>query len=174
MDESILIERIEDMPSFAVPKAFNTIVYGGLTVGTLDAIAACTNAWFRSGVTPDRVFKYIASALLGRDVAYESGFAPVLLGVLMHYSIAFGVATTFYLISSRLPVLLRYAVIVGMAYGIAVYFVMGYLIVPLTRVQQGQSTWTRMITGIFIHMFCVGLPPALIARYSTKYAEKSE
>jgi hypothetical protein len=167
MNESIMSEQIAEEYAPAIPKAFNTIVYGGLTVGTLDAVAACINAANR-GVPPDRVFQYISSALLGRETAYAGGFATILIGVLMHYCVAFGVATTFYLISSRVPTLLRHAVLVGMVYGVAVYFIMGYLIVPLTRVTQGSATLSGTLIGISIHMFCVGLPPALWAKRSAR------
>ena len=164
MNENVLAEEVNS-PSIAVPKAFQTIVFSGLTVGTLDGIAACVNAAARVGITPDRVFKYIASAILGRETAYAGGFETVLLGILMHYGVAFGVATAFYLIVSRVPVLLRYPLIVGPVFGTAVYFTMAYLIVPLTRVVQGPFSMSGMIIMIVIHMICVGLPPALIAAY---------
>ena len=163
MSENVLSEEVNS-PSIAAPRAFQTIVLSGLTVGTLDGIAACINAAAR-GIMPDRVFKYIASAVLGRETANAGGFEIVLLGILMHYGIAFGVATAFYLIVSRLPMLLRYPLIVGPIYGVIVYFMMAYVIVPLTRVVQGPFNLSGMIVMIIIHMVCVGLPPALIASY---------
>lgn len=167
MNESILSDNIPEEPTQSRPRAFATIVYSGVTLGTLDATAACIHAGSR-GVPPDRVFQYIASALLGRETAYAGGFVTILMGMLMHYCIAFSVAAVFYLISSRFPVLLRQAVIVGMGYGVIVFFTMSYLIVPLTRVTRLPPTLSGTIIGIFIHMFCVGLPPALWARWSAR------
>ena len=61
----------------------------------------------------------------------------------MHYGVAFGVATVFYLIVSRVPVLLKYPLIVGPIYGVIVYFMMAYVIVPLTtgtlRIVDGKG-----------------------------------
>ena len=167
MSENALAEEVNST-SIVVPGALKTIVLSGLAVGTLDGIAACVNAAAR-GVMPDRVFKYIASAVLGRETAYAGGFETVLLGVLMHYGVAFGVATVFYLIASRLPMLLKYPFMVGPIYGVIVYFMMAYVIVPLTLVVQGPFNLTGMIIMIIIHMMCVGLPPALIAAYLSRY-----
>lgn len=165
MNESIVTDRTEVVSSLALPPPFQTIVYGGLTVGVLDCIAASVNAGIK-GITPDRVWHYVASALIGLDASYNGGVPTLLLGILLHFTIAFGVATGFYFISRTAPALLRHAVIVGMAYGIAVYFAMGYLIVPLTYAPPIPFSMSGMITGIVIHMFCVGLPVAIWAKLS--------
>lgn len=167
MNESIFSDQIEETPALAAPKAFQTIVYGGLTVGTLDAIAASIHAGIR-GTTPDLVWQYVASALLGREAAYSGGIATILMGLLMHYSIAFAVVTVFYLISSRVPELLRHVFIVGPIYGIIVYFMMAYVFVPLTLIPPRPFNLTNTIIGILIHIFCIGLPTALWARYSAR------
>ncbi len=164
MNESILENHIDEAPGTAVPKPFQTIVFGGLTVGVLDGLAATINAGIR-GITPDRVFQYISSGLLGRD-SYEGGAATVILGILLHFVVAFGVAAVFYLLSSNLPLLVRYALIAGPLYGIAVYFIMGYVIVPMSRVAQPPFNIRGLITGIIIHMLFVGTPVALWAKRS--------
>lgn len=147
----------------SVPRSLQTIVYGGLCVGTLDGLAATINAATK-GVSPDRVFHYIASGLIGRGASYDGGAATIVLGILMHFAIAFSVVAIFVLLSRSFPALLRRAVIAGMAYGIAVYFAMAYLIVPLSAVPKIPFSFSGMITSIVIHMFCVGLPTALIVR----------
>lgn len=163
MNENIMTNEITEPAPVLVPSAFHTIVYGGLTVGVLDGMAACINAGLR-GATPDMVFHYIASALLGREASYGGGTPTILLGVVMHFCVAVGAATGFYLLSRNLPVLLRYSVVSGALYGIVVYFVMGWLIVPLTAVPKLGFSVAGMITGIVIHMICVGSPPAFFAR----------
>ncbi|HKX83219.1 MAG TPA: hypothetical protein VJL58_03275 [Pyrinomonadaceae bacterium] len=171
MSENVLADEVNS-PSIPLPRAVHAIGLSGLAVGTLDGIAACINAATR-GVMPDRVFKYIASALLGREAANVGGFEVVLLGVLMHYGVAFGVATAFYVVVSRLPALLRYPLIVGPIYGVVVYFMMAYAIVPLTRVVQGPFNLSGMIVMIIIHMVCVGSPPALITAYLARRSAPS-
>jgi hypothetical protein len=140
-----------------------TIVYGGLLVGTIDGLAATINAAIK-GISPDRVFHYIASGLIGSDASYNGGTPTIALGILLHYTIAFGVVTAFFILTRNIPILLRRPVISGMIYGIAVYFAMGYLIVPLSAVPKLSFSVSGMITGILIHMFCVGMPAALVVR----------
>ena len=164
MNENIIGDQVEERSSSpSVLPTLKTIVYGGLCVGVLDGLAAITNSAIK-GVSPDRVFHYIASGLIGRDASYSGGATTILLGVLLHFVIAFGVVTVFFLLSRSFPILLRRAVLAGMVYGIAVYFAMAHLVVPLSAVPKIPFSFSGMITGIVIHMFCVGLPTALVVR----------
>ena len=147
------------------PSAFHTIVIGGLAVGVLDCIAAMVNAGIR-GTTPDRVWQYVASSVVGSE-SFNMGWKTIALGLLFHFCVAFGVAIGFYILSRLFPTLLRWPFIVGPLYGVAVYFMMSYAIVPLTMVKQGAFNWYGLISGLIIHMLFVGLPVALVAR---KYA----
>src|SRR5438876_12225396 len=105
------------------PRAFQTIVYGGLVVGVLDILDAMIFFGIRNGVKPIRIFQSIASGLLGR-ASYSGGLKTAVLGVFLHFLIAFIMATVFYFASLILPTLIRHAVIWGMIYGVAAYFVM--------------------------------------------------
>lgn len=145
------------------PSPLYTIVLGGLTVGVLDCIAAMVNAWMRSGVTPDRVWQYVASSILGQE-SFNGGAATVALGLLFHFCVAFGVAIGFYILARLFPTIIGYPFIVGPIYGIAVYFIMSYGIVPLTLAKQSAFNWYGLISGLIIHMLFVGLPVALITK----------
>ena len=145
------------------PSALQTIVYGGLTVGVLDAVAASVNTYLRSGATPDVVWHYVASAAIGRDASYNGGAATVVLGLLFHFCVAFGTATGYYLASRIFPVMLRHPFISGPLYGIFVYFFMGWLIVPRTAATKLPFVVSGMVTGIITHIICVGSPPAFFA-----------
>ena len=149
------------------PSWLHTIVLGGLTVGVLDCCAAMTNAYLRSGVTPDRVWQYVASAVLGQE-SFNGGAASIALGLLFHFCVAFGVATGFYIVARLVPAIIPYPYIFGPLYGIAVYFIMSYGIVPLTLVKQGAFTWYGLISGLVIHMLFVGSPPAFITKRFAK------
>jgi len=163
MNENILTEELTDSTSTLVPSAFQTIVYGGLTIGIMDGLAASINAGIR-GVTPDMVFHYVASALIGREASYNGGIPTVLMGILMHFCVAFGAATGYYILSRLNPGILRYPFISGPLYGVFVYFFMGWLIIPVTAAPKLPFSVAGMLTGIFVHIICVGSPPAFIAR----------
>ena len=157
-----------DMPSRARPRAFDTILYGGLIVGVLDGFYAVIASGLR-GVSPTRVFQYISSALLGR-AAFDGGFKTALLGGLLHFLIAFLIAAVYYVASRAFPTLIRRAVLWGLLYGVAVYFVMNYFVLPLSAVPPARMppSSTRLIIDVIGHALLVGLPIALLARRSAR------
>lgn len=150
----------KDATAPARPRAFGAIVYGGLVVGVLDGAAASINSALR-GTSPVRVFQYVASGLLG-SASFDGGLATAALGVLIHFLVAFGAAAVYYLASLSFPVLIRRAVWCGMLYGVAVYFVMSRVVVPLSAARGLPFSPAQL----FIHILCVGLPIALLARRS--------
>jgi uncharacterized membrane protein YagU involved in acid resistance len=142
------------------------ILLGGLLVGVMDATAASTHAWLR-GVPPSRVWQYVASGAIGPD-SYNRGMSTVFLGLGFHFIVAFGAATVFYLLSRSFPVLLQKAVIVGICYGVIVYFFMGRVVAPLSYARRLPFSFQQMLIGLAIHIVCVGLPIALVARKCAK------
>ncbi len=172
MSDSTLKRSRYDASSSARPHAFGTIVYGGLAVGVLDALDAIIFFGIRNGVKPIRIFHSIASGLLGRERSISGGLKTALLGVFLHFLIAFILATVFYLASSILPLLIRHAVISGLIYGVAVYFVMNFVVLPLSAVppRTGPIPWAVFLNGVIGHALLVGLPIAFLARRSAKAA----
>jgi hypothetical protein len=164
----------EDISSFSIKEtpldnsliATKTIAFGGLTVGVLDCLAATINSGLR-GVTFAQVWQYVASGLLGKD-SYNYGGFSVMLGLLIHFFIAFSVTAIYCLASRRLSILIKRPILSGTFYGIGVYFVMSHIVSPLSQAAQIPFTLRGLVTGIFIHIFCVGMPIALIARQFAK------
>ena len=144
------------------PSPVHTIVLGGLAIGVLDCFAATANAAI-NGVTPDRVWQYVASGVFGPD-AFNRGVTTIAIGLVFHFCVAFGVAIGYYIVTRIFPSLIPHAVPVGIIYGTGVYFVMSYFIVPLTAVRLGAFSWYGLISGLIIHILFVGLPVALITR----------
>src|SRR5882672_10827195 len=152
------------------PRAFDTVVYGGLIVGVLDILDAIIFSAIRSHVTPVRVLQSVAGGLLGREATFSGGLKTALLGLVLHFLIATILATVFYVASYILPVLLQHAVLAGLAYGVAVYFVMTYVVIPHSAYGPRNTPvpWTVFLNGIIGHALLVGLPIALVARRSAK------
>jgi uncharacterized membrane protein YagU involved in acid resistance len=147
-------------------RAYKSILWGGLIAGALDLTAAfITNGW--RGLGPLRILQSIASGLLGAD-AFKGGFAVAALGVALHFLIAFGAAAVFYVLSRKFKFLVRQAVLCGLLYGIAVYWFMNLVVLPLSAIPFKVSLRPALlITGLVVHMLCVGLPIALtVRRYS--------
>jgi uncharacterized membrane protein YagU involved in acid resistance len=151
------------------PKALATILFGGLIAGVLDGLDAVIYYGWASGVTPARLFQHIASGLLGAG-AFSGGWATTLLGVACHFTVAIGVAAVFYAASLAIPFLAQKPWITGPAFGLCVYLVMHYIVVPLSAVAPRKSPMSglELADQLFSHMFFVGLPIALVARRSAR------
>jgi glucan phosphoethanolaminetransferase (alkaline phosphatase superfamily) len=151
-------------------KSLKPILYAGALVGVLDITAACINARVAYGYPPARLLKGVAGGVLGR-AALEGGFATAALGLIMHFTMALTVATIFYALSRRFPLprKLWAVVAVGLFYGAAVFVVNNfatalflswirslYLHTPILF--KPPMGWSQLV----IHLFCVGLPIALV------------
>jgi hypothetical protein len=138
------------------------ILVGGLIVGTLDALDAVIVFGLR-GAAPLRIFQSIAAGVLGR-ASYQGGITSAALGFGLHYLIAFLIVTAFCVIARIVPALLDHVVVSGIVYGIGVYFVMNYVVIPLSATSRAPFVWMVFINGLAIHAFGVGLPSAIAAR----------
>jgi len=166
MDDNVFARSGDEAPVLASPRAFNTILYGGLVVGLLDGLYAVVFNGLK-GVSPVRVFQFVASGLLGR-ASFSGGTKTALVGVLLHFVVAFIVAAVYYAVSLGLPMLIRRAILCGLLYGAMVYCVMNYLVLPLSAAPRLSFTFTEFVIGVIGHALIVGLPVALIARQSAR------
>lgn len=153
--------------TFGRPRALDTILYGGLTVGVLDFFDA--NIFFGlRGVRPAAIWRFVASGLLGR-AAFSGGTKTVVLGIVLHFVVAFILATIYYLAALAIPALIRHAMIWGPLYGIAAHFVMTFIVTPLSAAPPRASyPIPVMLNGVIGHALLVGLPIALFARRSAR------
>jgi hypothetical protein len=153
--------------SFRAPRALDTILLGGLTVGILDALDAVTFFGLYSKVGPTRIFQYVASGLLGRE-SFNGGVKTALLGLALHFLIAFILTAIYYLASLKLPMLVRRPVLWGMLYGVVAYFGMQYVVIPLSAAASGRVSFVSSLNGIIGHALLIGLPIGLSAWRSAK------
>jgi hypothetical protein len=144
------------------PNALAAVLWAGLTCGVLDITAALVVYGF-FGAKPMRLLQGIASGLLGPR-AFGGGLATALLGLVCHFVIAFGAATVFFFASRSVGFLIEHAVVSGALYGVAVYFFMNRIVVPLSATAKRPFSLRMMIVGVIIHVFCVGLPISLTVR----------
>src|SRR5215210_3286789 len=129
----------DDAPRLERPRAFDTILYGGLVVGIMDGLFALIFYGLILGVKPLRIFQGVASGLLGKS-SYEGGIQTFLLGILLHFVVASCIAAVYYAASLKLPVLIRHAVVCGLIYGLVAYLVMNYVIIPLSPIGLRPSS----------------------------------
>jgi hypothetical protein len=139
------------------------IVYAALVVGGLDALDAIVFFGLRSGATPVRIFQSIAAGLLGR-ATFQGGLRSALLGLVIHFFIAFSIAVTYYVASRRFAILVQRPILCGAVYGVLVHFVMNRVVIPFSAIGAGSAPPLPVfINGIAIHILGVGIPAALFA-----------
>ena len=102
-------------------------LWGGLIAGALDILAASLITQY--GVV--RILQIIAGGLLGK-AALEGGAGTAALGLLLQESMGVLIALIYGVGSNRWPQLARRWVPAGILYGILVYFVMNYAVLPLS------------------------------------------
>lgn len=144
----------------AAPNALQAILWAGLTCGVMDITAALV-VYGYFGLKPVRLLQGIAAGLLGPR-SYTGGPATAFLGLLCHFVIAFLAAAVYFALSRAMPFLNQHAILSGVFYGPAVYFFMQHIVLPLSNATKRPFSVRMMLIGVVIHIFCVGLPIALI------------
>ncbi len=122
------------------------LIGGTLVAGSCDITFAILFWWFRAGVGPTRVLQSVAS-------------------------VSFCIVLVYWLAAKALPVLRRHAVILGSAYGIAVYFVMNYVVIPLSATKRGPFNLLSFVLSLIVHAFLIGLPAALFVKAALPESE---
>jgi hypothetical protein len=142
-------------------NALLAIGAGGLLAGALDL----TQASILFGA---RIPLVIAAGLLGRT-ALHGGAGTYILGVVLHFFIAFSAAAVYYAASRRLGFLKEHPLVCGLFYGAAVEDVMNLVVLPLSALHaRGPYKLYDLILGLLVHMVVVGLPIAFSVRRFAK------
>jgi hypothetical protein len=138
-----------------VSRLASATLLGGLLAGVGDTLLAVL--MYR--VWPVLVYQSVAAGLLGRE-SFRGGLATAALGMLLHFFIATTAAAVYVAASTKLETLLKEALACGLAFGVAVYFFMKEIVVPLSAARPIPFRWA----GLIGHALLVGLPIALAAR----------
>lgn len=139
------------------------ILKTGLLAGTLDIIAACTQAYVMRGTTPDTVLKFIASGVLG-STAMKGGAEVALLGLLFHFVIAFSCTIIFFLVYPKLQVLHKSIALNSLLIAVVAWAVTTLIIILLSKIHPAPLQLQRAVIAISILYVCIGLPVAAAAK----------
>lgn len=156
--------RSDIMPAGANSQPLLAIFVGGTIAGILDLAYAIL---VYSPQKPILIPQTIASGILGRN-SYNGGTRTAALGVILHFVIAIGAATVYYLASRKLPFLLHRAILSGLIYGALIYLFMHLVVLPLSAVAHGHTPLIYKACEFVEHWFCVGLPIAISVRHFSR------
>jgi hypothetical protein len=138
------------------------IALATLVAGTLDILSAFVFAGM-AGATPGKVLRYVASGPFG-DAVREGGAGWAAAGLGVHFAIMACMATAYFLVAPRIPVLIRHPIVAGLLYGLLLWGIMYWIVKPLRwpEAPLPSSLW-GIGNALFSHCILVGLPIAWIA-----------
>jgi len=79
-----------------------------------------------------------------------------LIGVFIHFCIAFGWTIAFFFTVSRIKGLAEHKLLTGIVYGMIVWLVMNRIIVPLSRIPDRPFNLVNAIVGLGILIIAIG------------------
>ncbi|MES2754217.1 MAG: hypothetical protein V4659_06095 [Pseudomonadota bacterium] len=137
------------------------IVLGTATAGTLDLMSAFVFGGMAGRTAP----QILAGVATGPFPAIGAGLDASAVGAAVHYAIMAVMVGAFVLAARGRPALLRQPIAAGVAYGVLLYLIMYWIVLPLRfpAVWPRSDAWT-VGNALFSHCLCVGVPIALIAR----------
>jgi uncharacterized membrane protein YagU involved in acid resistance len=144
------------MMTFSTPTA---IVLGGLIAGTLDIVAAA----LINGRNPLVILLVIASGLLGKS-SFQGGVPAVTLGLMLQWLMSLIIAAIYVLAANRFSELKPHWIAGGLAYGVAIFVVMNYVVVPLSEIGRAPQFTAWTLAGNLLAMLGFGLLVAFFAR----------
>jgi uncharacterized membrane protein YagU involved in acid resistance len=139
------------------------ILLGGLIAAAIDIGAAS----LINGRNPARIMQVIAGGLLGR-ASFDGGVATVILGALLQELMGVLIAAIYVMLLKGVPGLLRRWIPSGLAYGVIVFFVMNWVVLPLSALKStphfssvkfAANLAAMLLFGLIVAFFARGIPP---------------
>lgn len=124
----------------------------GIVAGTVDIGSACVI--FKCN--PIVILQAVAAGLLG-TAAFHMGFSAAALGLVLQWAMSIVIAGCCALTSHRFDGLARHWVAAGLAYGVVIYFVMNYIVVPLSAALKPGAITARLFIENMAAMLLFGL-----------------
>jgi hypothetical protein len=140
---------------------FVAIATGGLFAGSLDIFVASAI----NHASPATILQAIASGLLGR-ASYDGGVGTVALGLVLQWLMSLAIAAIYGLAGTRMLWLFERPVRFGALYGVGVFIVMGFIVVPLSaaypKPEPSLSAFILNLAANILFGLIVALTPSLM------------
>ncbi|HWB23836.1 MAG TPA: hypothetical protein VG738_00055 [Chitinophagaceae bacterium] len=153
------------------PSLFKTILLAGLIAGTSDALFAIADFTVSRHANPVIIFWYIASGAFGSasspkvlitaDISTQFIYAAA--GVLLHYFIAYTFITVLFFLFPLFNKILANVLLIAVVYGIIVWLVMNYIVLPLAFAGQFPVYTVKTILSVSYLIVAIGLAGSLFA-----------
>lgn len=139
------------------------ILSGGLVAGTIDIGAAA----LINHLSPVVILHAIASGVLGK-ASFQAGAPAAWLGLGLQWAMSLLIAAIFVAAATRMAWLRNRWLLAGLAYGVAIYVVMNYVVVPLSAAPFRAPATPWLIAMNLLAMLLFGLIVAFSARKAAR------
>ena len=144
-------------------RAARWVVLAGVAGATCDIVYAILYYGWK-GIPAEKILQTVASGVLGK-AAYAGGWQAAALGLVLHYAIVVVAAALFFAVALRWRWMRDEPVTAGLAYGVAIYGFMNFVVLPLSAYPYPlRFPLLTTATGLLVHMVGVGLSISLITR----------
>lgn len=152
----------ETLPHAGSRGPLPQLLLGGVVLGTLDIVFAYV-FWVSKGATVAGIFRSIARGVLG-DASREGGATAAWLGAGLHYFIATLMVAVYYLAARKYPALVQRPVALGLLYGLVLYAVMNFVVLPLSAAGMADFDNAAWIVSSIVMHAVFGVICAVFAR----------
>lgn len=136
------------------------VLLGGFAAGTIDIGAAC----LIYHIGPSVVLQSIAGGLVGA-AAHHGGLSVSLLGLGLQWAMSLLIAAIYGAAALRLQFLLSRPLPWGLAYGVAIFVVMNYVVMPLSAIGHVPRFTVTTFALNLLAMLAFGLIVSFSARW---------
>ncbi len=143
--------------------AVRVILKAGLTAGTIDIGAACLINW----LSPPAILKAIASGVLGQ-ASFRMGLPAAILGLALQWGMSCLIAAIYVVGAGQCKLQRRWWIAAGLAYGLVIFVVMNYVVMPLSAVGHRPTFSAARLAGNLLAMSLFGL---IIAYFDSRGAK---
>jgi hypothetical protein len=134
------------------------MLLGGIVAATVDIGAAC--------VISGRNLPFILHAIAGGVLAqasFDGGARTAILGAILQEVMGVIIAAVYVIAARSVPILERRWIAAGLAYGVVIFFVMNYVVVPLSAWKEAPHFSTPGFAKNMLAMLLFGLIVAFFA-----------
>lgn len=143
-------------------STLKAILCAGFVAGTIDIGAASLINW----LNPLIILRAIASGVLGR-ASFHEGLYSAALGLVLQWAMSILIAAIYVFAAMRIPRLGRQWVASGLLYGVVVFFVMSYVVVPLSAAGPSHGFTVQSFIENMLAMLLFGL---IVAWFQRRFA----
>lgn len=139
-------------------RVLKAVLLGGIIAATLDIFAASA-MYSRS---PEYILQSIAGGLLAK-ATFDGGMGSVALGAFLQEAMGILIAAIYVVVSKPVAALRSRWILLGLAFGVVIYFVMGCVVLPLsawkttphfTLAKFFKEVPAMLLFGLIVTFFC--------------------